>query len=130
MYVHDYMAGGLNSVMDSNTREARKLLSVRRLSSVTWEAAENDVEVVSFMMAGARKRGRECPGKDDGNDKTPKKPRQQKQPHGNGIRRRAKTRRRSLRQRLAEKCVVNPDRSYGYQRERALNQEVRKAIER
>ena len=86
MYVHDYMAGGLNLVMDSNTREARKLLWVRRLSSVTWETAENDVEVVSFMMAGARKRGRECPGKDDGNDKTPKKPRQQKQPHGNGQR--------------------------------------------
>ena len=53
------------------------------------------------------------------------KPRKQKQPNGNSIRRRAPLRRRTVRQRLDQKQVLYPNRSHGYQQQAALDREVR-----
>ena len=127
-----YMNDGFEGLTHLPEQETRKLLTTRRLWPPELMGGDEEDDVATFMMTtpGSKKRGRDGAGKADGNDKAPKKPRQQKQPNGNAFRRRAKARRRSLRERLAEKCVVNPDRAFGYQREKALGHEVRRIFDR
>ena len=84
--------------------------------------AEKEGDLASFMMMSKRT------GRGDGNKDKEKKvdrPRRQKQPNGHSFRRRAPLRRRTVRQRLAERQVMYPNRSHSYPQQAALDREVR-----
>ena len=90
-------------------------------------SAERESDSASLMMiskhAGRGNAGRGNDRKDE--KKKEDRPRRQKQPNGNCIRRRPPLRRRTVRQRLAEKQVLYPNRSHNYRQQAALDREVR-----
>ena len=94
--------------------------------------AEGDGDSASFMMVSKSiGRGGAGRGRDHKDErKKEDRPRRQKQPNGNCIRRRAPLRRRTVRQRLAEKQVLCPNRSHTYRQQAALDREVRGILAR
>ena len=109
----------------------RSLLSTRtgQMNQARKIRKEQEGDLVSMMMM-AKKVGSGNGGKGDKERKKEDRPRRQKQPNGQSIRRRAPLRRRTVRQRLAEKQVLYPNRSHGYGPQAALDREVRGILTR
>ena len=87
-------------------------------------STERESDSASLMMisAGRGKAGRGNDRKDE--KKKDQRPRRQKQPNGNCVRRRSPLRRRTVRQRLAEKQVLYANKSHNYRQQAALDREV------